>query len=322
MTASSNGVWSYYVTNAQFCTYEDMVTAGGTGHGFNFTGACNGSVFKRLYAYTPGNGNSDNGIICCDDTSNALLEDIYIYNAGDTCAVFRGGVLINGITIDTCKYSFGGHGIYISGDDYAAEAATYVRNATISNTNYDAIYVNAAAGGHRIHNPVMSSIGRNEIVTAAEERNKQDPLVTITKYNGTDGDDRMYWSSYYVAKDTANARSGSCMALTANSGNTRMWVYRLGRVKVTSTSGNMTLGIYLKDDASCDGTVRLYALQQLEFVAPSDYHTTVTPATSYGQHTITVSSSDLVLNAYVELWIAVNAQAAGTLYIDDFSASQ
>ena len=95
--------------------------------------------------------------------------------------------------------------------------------------------------------------------------------------------------------------------------------YPIGSVKVTDTGSDITLSVYLKDDASFNGKVWVQALHAHTVV--SDFPNEITPTTSYAQQQIVVDSADLINNEYLEMWVLVQA-TAGNVYVDDFSASQ
>jgi hypothetical protein len=123
-----------------------------------------------------------------------------------------------------------------------------------------------------------------------------------------------------ISSDTTDARSGTAMKITPDGlGKGAAFYVRIGSTKVTSTASDLTLGIYLKKDGTFNGEhVSLFALQDSKWLyVPAIKAIT----TSYVQYTVVVDSADLVLNKYIDLFIQVDG-TAGSIFVDDFSASQ
>ena len=158
------------------------------------------------------------------------------------------------------------------------------------------------------------------------KRNKKTSHNTITfrNYDGVAGDDRIFFASEdtsaplpSILKDTADARSGSCLKFVPQF---TPWLisYEIGTYKITSESGDITLSIYLKDEATFNGQVFLWATKDGQVVVDP---TEKTMTTSYAENTLVVPEASLVENDYLTLWIGVNG-TAGYVFVDDFSASQ
>lgn len=121
-----------------------------------------------------------------------------------------------------------------------------------------------------------------------------------------------------VEADTVGARSGTCVKLSPST----TFLYNQAEIpiavyKVDSAASDIDLNVYIKDDASFNGSIVLEAVSKAKRLG---ILTEPTLTTSYVQQTITVSSSDLVVDDYITLYAHV-VGTAGSVYIDDFSVS-
>lgn len=142
------------------------------------------------------------------------------------------------------------------------------------------------------------------------------PYAYVQRWNDTEGDSRMFFAEGIVYRDTADARSGACLKATPDDATAYMWI-TLGKHRVTATGSDITLSVYAKDDAGFNGDVGLMALMNGQVTVE---WTAKTMATSYGEHTLTVSSASLVANEWIELFARVRG-TAGSVFFDDFSAA-
>ena len=144
----------------------------------------------------------------------------------------------------------------------------------------------------------------------------RDPIITVQRWNDTQGDSRMFYENGTVYRNTAEARSGACINADPTSA-THYINISLGKYLVTSVASDLTLSIYAKDNAAFNGDVKLFALMNNALVSGP---TAKTMDTSYGAHTLVVDTDDLVENEWLEL-IAMVRGTAGNVYFDDFSVS-
>jgi hypothetical protein len=142
------------------------------------------------------------------------------------------------------------------------------------------------------------------------------PMVTVQRWNNTEGDCRAYYYNAVVSRDTAEARSGACVKVDPSSADYYSHI-SLGKFLITETGSDITLTIYAKDDAAFNGEVGLMALVNNQIAVEL---TAKTMDTSYGAHTLTVPAASLVDNEWIELVARVQG-SAGNVYFDDFSAA-
>lgn len=144
----------------------------------------------------------------------------------------------------------------------------------------------------------------------------EESVVGVQGQNGNAAVSVGITSNGYAARNTAEARSGSCLQFVPSRAALPMKLC-VGVAKVTSTASNITLGVYLKKGATFNGAI-----------TAAIYHlgnritgwTTWTPTTDYALNAIIANSGDLVQDEMLELWIRVTG-TVGSVYLDDFYAS-
>lgn len=146
----------------------------------------------------------------------------------------------------------------------------------------------------------------------------QIPVLRIQRYNNTAHDSRAFGPFGTILKNSSEANGGSGYCLQFDPSNAGYFIREtVGMAKISSIASNITLGVYIKDDASFNGVVEaaIYLLGKR-----ITGWTAWTPTTSYVQNTIVASSADLLLDEVLELHIRVNG-TAGNVYIDDFGVA-
>jgi hypothetical protein len=296
---------------------EDVIIAGTSNSALSiYTSIL--ATYDNIRILSPGNSSSNIGMSVSDSTNGCVFTNFYIYNSyDDSLSITASGAnFFSGFTIDKNVYS-GSYGITISSQ--GQHLYDFFIDNTISHgieilngpNHFSNITFGDSIGGQDIH-PYITSI----------ETHTQ--LAIFKDYDGTSGDDRVYFRSNKSAppypsiiKDTADARSGSCLKFTAVF---TPWLisYEIGSAKILSASGDITLKIYLKDNASFDGAVYLWGTKDGQvLIGPTEK----TVTTSYVEYSVDAPSASLVVDDYLTLWIGVNG-TAGNVFVDDFSYSQ
>lgn len=145
------------------------------------------------------------------------------------------------------------------------------------------------------------------------------PPIRIQRWGGTAHDSRVLgYKGHWIKKNSSEAKGGSgyCLQFDPDDGSYPVEEI-LGISKIDSVASDITLSVYVKDDASFDGwfEAAIYLLGK-RITGWTEW----TATTSYVQKTIVASSSDLLLNEYLELRMRVYG-SAGNLYVDDFGVS-
>jgi hypothetical protein len=298
-------------------------------------------------------GDPLNGQFYCLSGTNNTFEDILVAGTDDTACFY----LTNQRTTVTRAYGYGcystclndnlsfstvtdlkcrgfGYGLgansqkteYIDPNFYDGAAATYVNvdyadlsliNPVIDTMSGNGIYYYSGSGKISVENATFSSItGNNYEINGSNIY--INPSIYVVDSSGVN---HKYWYSGVASEDTTEARSGACYkyapTYSTSTYNYRHPIHKLGLFKVTDGSSNVTMNVYMKDDASFNGEVQLFVKNDFKKVV--DY-TTKTMTTSWVEQSVTVQSADIATGDYVVLWALITG-TAGAVYIDDFSAS-
>jgi hypothetical protein len=116
----------------------------------------------------------------------------------------------------------------------------------------------------------------------------------------------------YAQKDSANARSGSCICVTPEDAEIP---FDLVLKLAAAASTQKMVSVYMKKSGLFNGTVKAALVFKGEFLA--DW-ATWTMTTSYQQFSLTAQAADIDESGVLELWIRVTGNA-GSVYIDDLS---
>jgi hypothetical protein len=296
-------------------TFENIIQAGGYeagiygySHKYYFT--------TNFISYSAGTASGDDGFDTSGYGGPFIYDGLSIYNAwhnGVDLYQVNNAYLSN-VIIDTVR---DGDGLYFNAADHM-----YVDDIAISNIVDDGIMINDAYNCY-INNPTFSGIGDVDVRTYAPGSSTVVARsLVITNYEGVAGDDRSYFGSYdqpapYVGRDTADARSGTCLKFYSYDEFDPIY-YKVGTFKATDGAEDITLSVYMKDNAAYDGVVRLYS--QVLFKRPGGVPEVKTMTDSYVQQSITVSSDDFATGDYVHLYVTV-CGTDGNVFVDDFTAS-
>jgi len=138
------------------------------------------------------------------------------------------------------------------------------------------------------------------------------PWYATLKYIDGMADERAYQLYGYARKDTADARSGACVNIIPNNASKPFeQILRLAAAASTAK----TVGIYMKKNASFNGTVQAALMFKGKFLV--DF-ATWTMTTSYQQFTLTAQAVDIDESGVLELWIRVTG-TVGSVFADDLS---
>ena len=127
---------------------------------------------------------------------------------------------------------------------------------------------------------------------------------------------RCFTDGVITSDSSADARSGKAVKITPTSASVPIGE-KVGNVKIPSAATDLTLKIYLKDDASFNGSVHFIVLRNGKYLS----RTVKTPTTSYVQESVVIAAADLVANEYLDLYVLAIG-TAGSVWVDDFSADQ
>jgi parallel beta-helix repeat protein len=265
--------------------------------------------------------------------SLSQIKDIYIHPGA---ATIYGLVYVNAAkncTFDNINlYDSTQHGLYITNDSHSnyfkdstidgcAQSGVHfydgrnnvLYNCTITNNDYGVRFYYDSFN-NRVHSSTFSGNATDDV--------KVETLYTYGVCKGSvitsAGVHTSYAAEADISSDTTDARSGTCIRVDPRNATYSVCPYTLGTVKVGSTATDLTLKIYMKDDAGFNGHVYLMAVQDGELVVE---RTEKTPTTSYVEYSIAVTSTDLTLNRYVDLMFLITG-TAGNVFFDDFSWSQ
>jgi hypothetical protein len=268
------------------------------------------NTYQNGYLYS--NGNSSITYAFNFGSFSNLIKNVIVKN--QTSNIVRTD-RVDQLFIDSCDFDGSSSTIvYLSGGN----SYVFIRDTQIKNAGGYGFYCENLQSHVQLSNVTFSGNSSGEIgFGSGTPYAGTTPGVVSHNHNGTAGDDRMYYRNGAIYRDTANARSGSCLKFAPASASYPIG-HPVGTVKVTSTASDLTLAVYLKDDASFNGHVYLWATQNSRRVV--DW-TEKTPTTSYVQNSITVAAADLEAGEYVDLYATVDG-TAGNVYVDDFSASQ
>ena len=241
-------------------------------------------------------------------TDAVFIENAYLYNAADNGIYINGNnnLYLKNITIDAAV-----NGVYSSEEE---TENIYFYNLTISNTTDTAFYLYGGTDFF-VNTYNFSSIGGSDFLSY--DAGKPSAVRAPTIYITNSGVSTQYSPDYTISSDTADARSGKCVKVTPKDAQSAAPV-KVGTVKITSTTGDITLSAYIKKDGSFNGQVYMSAIQNGKWVvAPTIKAVT----TSYVQYSIAAAEADLVENEYIDLYVSASG-TAGSVFIDDFSSAQ
>lgn len=226
----------------------------------------------------------------------ANIEGFYLYTSG--------GTYIENALVDNCNW-----GMHC----YGNAEQIYIDNTTISNCtvgvhsssmDVPVTLAGCTMSGNTTDFTVTAihpySVSRYNVATAAGVFSRLFPYIT-------------------VSSDTTDARTGTCLKFDPNTAlHERMPLIELGVIEVASAASDLTLSVYMKDDASFNGEVILSARQNAKLVA-GPVEKTMT--TSYVEQTLVIASADLTVGEHLTMYATVTG-TAGNVFADDFSYSQ
>lgn len=288
----------------------EYIYAGPSEHGISFYNA-NLCHLSNAYAYGNELSVYGGGVLRLVASSYIFVDNFHGYNAIGALVyiIDSSWNFFNNLTLDTATTD--GVGIANGSDNHFT-------NITISNTTDDAFDHQADSSFNtRIKEYTFSSIGGSNFEYSPGDGSYTPDSKSFEFFVVDNGVHTSLQEFGSMSSDTAEARSGTCVKITPSTSDGYVNAL-LGTVKVPSTASDLTLAVYMKDDATFNGAVILYAVMDLEVVSGP---TVKTMTTSYVQNTLVISASDLVQDKYLDLYVGVNG-TAGNVYIDDFSYSQ
>ncbi|MDX9785437.1 MAG: NosD domain-containing protein [Desulfobacterales bacterium] len=329
---SSNSTYgAFYVTGSYGYSHDLYASGANLSIGFNLTGR------QNIVSDVVCTGGEQNFLIAGGD--NNYVEDLYCYTSCSTPSSYGNLAFIyssNNIIKNASIFNSPIYGVVSANSGYV-----YISNATISNNVSAGVYTQNTGPIYLSDSTISystigisldaSSIAYIYDITYSNNSGVDVGIVDIsscpaavpgayeltsagvhkTHFRDAENGTRIYQSN------TTEARSGTCINIPAAGG----YVYtpvKIGSVKITSAASDITLSVYMRADASYSGFVAMYAIHNGKPVVP---YTDKTLTTSYTQQSITVSSADLVVGEYLDLWVGVSG-TAGNVYIDDFSYAQ
>lgn len=291
------------VVYADFCEIANVYVSGGGA--LLYGSGANSCVFSNIYCYTCYGSGSE--IFEFQSTSFCFFDTIEGYNASD-----------HGLEMGYCQEMYFkdlvinttvSHGVYMS----SGCQDIYFKDPTIVNSSAWGILCSAWTPNiYTVYDPTFSGNTSGDVYVNDPTNGYQFPKRFAVLQSGVW---TQYGDGYTVIKsDTTNARTGTCIHVAPGQVQTFKAI-KVGIVQVASAASDIDMSVYMKSDASFDGEVVMYAVQNgWSIVLP----TIKTLTTSYAQYSITVSSADLVVDEWLNLYVGV-VGSAGNIYIDDFS---
>lgn len=257
------------------------------------------SIFSNTYAAVNINSGASRNIF-----ESPIIRTLAagLYNVGFYFTSNAAQNIINNADIDGAESAF---------KSYQTGEQTWVNSPTMTDCYYG-FHANESVGGFHIVDPTFS--GGSSLYRFDNTASNTVPAF----YTIDSGVHSRRWSRLTVESDTADARSGKCMKFTPNTTTPNVPAVELGVTKVASAASDLTLSAYIKRGATYAGDVHLFAVQN--HVVVSDFEKQ-TLTTSYAQKSVVVSSSDLVVDEYLTLFVTTSG-VLDSVYIDDFSYSQ
>ena len=287
------------------------------------------SVFENIWANTQQTSSSYDAI---NTTGRGnTWKNISVASAGEGLFVESGGNVFKGVTARCCAAegisTVGGNWFddvlterNLRGITRAAEGTNVIRvGKWTSNNDTTVIYGDTIPATMVIGQLIASGYTNLFSDVTTGNRYVPFPAVSIQRLGNDANSGYMYYYHGKVEQDATDARSGagSCLKATPTSAADALWV-SLGKYRVVSVAADIVLSVYAKDDATFDGTVELMATMNGQII--SDFWVEKTMDTTYGQHSLTVDTTDLVNGEWLELVARVTG-TAGSVFFDDFAAT-
>ena len=285
--------------------YKDIYINNIGNHGLVVNAALNN--FEDVYVYSSGNGSGDFGI----SVTNYLnqFQNLRSYNSYDdnlNISSDGGFNLFTDCVFDTNRNA-GSYSVALG------QSENRFYNCTLTGaTSYDISTPTVIITNYFINCTLSGSTGDYAAISTSAES----PTIPALVIAPSGGDPQRIFARGIIESDTADARSGKCIKIMPNTAGLPIGE-KVGNVKVPSAASDLTVSVYLKDDASFDGTVWFIVLQNGQFIS----RTEKVPTTSYVKESVVVPLASLVADAYIDLWVFATG-TAGAAYFDDFSAEQ
>ena len=279
-------------------------------HNYNYYGLYVGSAlneFENLYIYSCGNASSEFGASIASYAN--FFKNLRIYNSYDDNLVITsdGGFNIFTDSIFDTNRNAGSYSVVLG------QSENRFFNCTLTGaTSYDISTPVAIITNYFINCTLSGSTGDYAAISTSSES----PTVPALVIAPSGADPYRVYARGIIESDTTDARSGKCVKIMPSTATLPIGE-KVGSVKVPSAASDLTVSIYLKDDASFDGTVWLVVLQNGQFIS----RTEKVPTTSYVKNSVVIPLASLVANSYIELW-AFATGTAGAAYFDDFISEQ
>jgi hypothetical protein len=256
---------------------------------------------------------SYHGFYCFNIAHNCEVDEFIIYGSGSSSSAWLGNYcnciigkldikygIDDGLTLDDSGSISIGEAIIENCADYAI---------VIRYNNHDRFCIGQLS---------MSNNTLGDIYFYFTTAFNTIPLLRVQRYDNTAHNSRAIGPFGTILKNSSEANGGSGYCLQFDPSDANYYIREtVGMAKISSIASDITLGVYIKDDASFNGVVEaaIYLLGKR-----ITGWTTWTPTTSYVQNTIVASSADLLLDEVLELHIKVNG-TDGNVYIDDFGVA-
>jgi hypothetical protein len=288
----------------------EYIYGGATGRGFYFNSA-NGNDFSNIYVFGH-TYTSSSGCLTLQSCSNNYFKDIYLYNCG-------GSGVWSYISSDNYYENVNIDDAGTDGVNFSNSRNEHFYNLNIDTAGDDGVQLDYYSFGIYINDYTFSSITDDDFLVQGRSSSPLAEVntlfVTDTSWTGSLG------GKHKTSKEGTIVRTGSSLKITPDTtfgheygwSNTRVGVYQAG-----SGTGDITLSVYMRDDASYNGTVRLFA--DVNGQRP-EVPTEKTMTTSFVQQTLVVDDSYFDAGDWLTLYVQVSG-TAGNVYVDDFAGVQ
>jgi hypothetical protein len=301
----------YMGTSALMDSAELVDTIVATGSGLTFQ-SCQKAKNLYVRAHDAAGTALDFIPLSSPDCSEMEVENIYLKDVYSAFDVSWGFTMIRNAYITTATYLHNGSNLATSRTAFVGENF-YLKDVT------NILYVTTGAAIYKIYNIFFDNAPSSNWTWSTYKPN----LFFKAEFIGVNGEkDKQITISGHgniITKQQSSDRGGYEYVMSSfntmaenTAGKANMKPYRVGRYWLQSKAFDVEASLWIKDDASFNGYVQLMAVNGNQIVAgPTD----ITPTTSFVKESITIDSTDLTKNDYLDLYILYNA-STGTLTYD------
>jgi hypothetical protein len=305
-SAASSSAVGIDLTTVHSNIFENIYTTNQGYPGLSVSTNSNANKFTNVYVYSASNAISEPGVSLTGSFN--VFDNLRVYNSyDDNLQINNEGELnfFKNCVFSTNRYT-GSHSVNLSSSN------NRFYNCTLDGaTSYD---INA---GNAIENYFIGCTLNGSTGDYTRTTSEDRPLAKNLIIAPSGSDPIMVGGGGIITVDSsADARSGKALKFTPS--NTGAGVaHKVGTVKVPSTATDLTVSVYIKDDAGFNGNVFFMVAQDGCWISKTEQ----TPTTSYVKTSVVVPAASLTVGKYIDLYVWVIG-SVGSVWADDFSAEQ